>query len=250
MSYSIVIPFYNEEENARDVLEEVIATNPSAEILAVNDGSADQTWEILQSVVPKIRALQLPAHKGQSAAMYAGLRQSTRPFVALMDGDGQNDPAEIPHLITELEKSGKSFVCGYRANRQDPTSRRYASKFANKIRRALLKDGVRDTGCSLKAMKRECIDVLVPFNGMHRYIPALLLQAEHDFTEIPVHHRHRLAGESKYTNWDRALRGIHDLIGVSWLMKRKVPFKVEEHQETVTANAPKTDSVGHDKSAE
>ena len=228
MSYSIIVPFYNEEETAKDVLEEIIATNPGAEIIAINDGSSDKTWEIMQSFVPKIRALQLPINKGQSAAMYAGLRNSTQPLVALMDGDGQNDPAEIPKLIAELEKSGKDFACGYRADRQDTASRRYASKFANAIRRAFLKDGVRDTGCSLKAMKRECIDALVPFNGMHRYIHALLLQAEHDFTEIPVNHRHRLAGESKYTNWDRALRGIHDLIGVSWLVKRKVPFAIEE----------------------
>lgn len=237
MSYSIIIPFYNEEETVKDVIEEILATNPDAEILAVNDGSADKTWQILESFVPRIRALQLPVNKGQSSAMYAGLRQSTQPIVALMDGDGQNDPAEIPKLVAELEKSGKSFVCGYRANRQDTASRRYASKFANKIRRAFLHDGVRDTGCSLKAMKRECIDALVPFNGMHRYIPALLLQAEHDFSEIPVNHRHRLAGESKYTNWDRALRGIHDLIGVSWLIKRKVPFAVEEAKASPDANS-------------
>ncbi|MBK1834088.1 glycosyltransferase family 2 protein [Roseibacillus ishigakijimensis] len=228
MSYSIIIPFYNEEETAKNVLAEVIETNPEAEIIAINDGSADKTWEIMQEFLPRVRALQLPVNKGQSAAMYAGLRKATRPVVALMDGDGQNDPAEIPKLVAELEKSGKDFVCGYRANRQDTASRRYASKFANKIRRAFLHDGVRDTGCSLKAMKRECIDALVPFNGMHRYIPALLLQANHDFSEIPVNHRSRFAGESKYTNWDRALRGIHDLIGVSWLIKRKVPFATEE----------------------
>jgi dolichol-phosphate mannosyltransferase len=237
LSYSIIIPFYNEEETVQAVLEEVIATNNEAEILAINDGSSDRTWEIMQTLTPRVRALQLPVNQGQSAAMYAGLRMSTQPLVALMDGDGQNDPSEIPKLIAELEKSGKDFVCGYRAKRQDTASRRWASKFANQIRRAFLHDGVRDTGCSLKAMKRDCIDALVPFNGMHRYIPALLLQAGHEFSEIEVNHRHRLAGTSKYTNWDRALRGIHDLIGVRWLLKRKVPFRAEEEGEHPTSNS-------------
>lgn len=226
MSYSIVIPFFNEELCAGEVLAEVIATNPDAEIIAVDDGSADGTWKVIESYMPRVIGLKATVNRGQSAAMYAGMRHATRDAVGLMDGDGQNDPAEFPRLYAELQGSGKAFVCGYRQKRRDVASRRVASRLANAIRRAFLNDGVRDTGCSLKMMRKECVDHLVPFNGMHRYIPALLLRAGYDFSEIPVNHRTRAAGESKYTNWDRALRGVYDLIGVSWLLRRKVRFDV------------------------
>lgn len=226
LKYSIVIPFFNEQATAQAVLDEVIATNPEAEIIAVDDGSTDATWQILCGFRPRVVVLKATRNRGQSAAMYAGMRNASCAYVGLMDGDGQNDPAELPRLWQELQGSGKDFVCGYRAHRQDTASKKIASKWANRIRRAFLHDGVRDTGCSLKMMKRECVDHLVPFNGMHRYIPALLLQAGYAFTEIPVNHRQRLAGESKYTNWERALRGLYDLVGVSWLIKRKVRFDV------------------------
>ena len=240
MNYSIVIPFFNEEQCAADVLSEVIATNPDAEIIAVDDGSLDKTWSIVESFSPRVIGLKATANRGQSAAMYAGMRHASREVVALMDGDGQNDPAEFPRLFAELQGSGKDFVCGYRQQRRDTASRRIASRLANSIRRAFLNDGVRDTGCSLKMMRRECVDHLVPFNGMHRYIPALLLGVGYSFSEIPVNHRTRLAGESKYTNWDRALRGIYDLIGISWLLRRKVRFDVTRSYspETPTKHAP------------
>jgi len=222
---SIVVPFYNEEETVADVVAEILRAVPGAEVIAVDDGSKDRTWEIL-SAIPGIRAMRFPQNRGQSAAMYAGMRQASREIVALMDGDGQNDPADFPKLVEALEQ-GADVACGYRANRQDTASRRYASKIANKIRRAFLHDGVRDTGCSLKAFRREAVDHLVPFNGMHRYIPAQLLRAGMKIVELPVNHRGRMAGTSKYTNWDRALRGIHDLIGVSWLLKRKVNIRFD-----------------------
>ncbi|MGC4014838.1 MAG: glycosyltransferase family 2 protein [Luteolibacter sp.] len=222
---SIVVPFYNEEETVADVVAEILRAVPGAEVIAVDDGSKDRTWEIL-SAIPGIRAMRFQQNRGQSAAMYAGMRQASREIVALMDGDGQNDPADFPKLVEALEQ-GADVACGYRANRQDTASRRYASKIANKIRRAFLHDGVRDTGCSLKAFRREAVDHLVPFNGMHRYIPAQLLRAGMKIVELPVNHRGRMAGTSKYTNWDRALRGIHDLIGVSWLLKRKVNIRFD-----------------------
>jgi len=222
---SIIVPFYNEEETVADVVAEVLRAVPGAEVIAVDDGSKDRTWEIL-SAIPGVRAMRFPQNRGQSAAMYAGMRQATGDIVALMDGDGQNDPADFPKLVEALE-GGADVACGYRLHRQDTASRRYASKIANKIRRAFLHDGVRDTGCSLKAFRREAVDHLVPFNGMHRYIPAQLLRAGLKIVELPVNHRGRLAGTSKYTNWDRALRGIHDLIGVSWLLKRKVNIRFD-----------------------
>ncbi len=228
MPYTIVIPFYNEEQTAGTVLEEVMHSNPGAEIIAVDDGSKDKTLSILRRFTPGVRVLKSEKNLGQSAAMYAGMRAATMPVVGLMDGDGQNDPSEFPRLFNELQASGKSLVCGYRAERKDTFSRRHASLLANQIRRLFLRDGVRDTGCSLKMMRRECVDHLVPFNGMHRYIPALLLQAGYDFSEISVNHRKRIAGTSKYTNWERALRGLYDLAGVSWLLKRKVRWTTQE----------------------
>jgi len=232
MPYTIVIPFYNEEETASFVLEEVIQTNPEAEIIVVDDGSSDGTLAILRSFNARVRVLASEKNGGQSSAMYAGMRAASRQVVGLMDGDGQNDPAELRRLFDELARSGKDFVCGYRANRKDTFSKRYASKVANTIRRMFLQDGIRDTGCSLKMLKRECIEHLVPFNGMHRYIPALLLQAGYEFAELPVNHRKRVAGISKYTNWDRALRGLYDLVGISWLLRRKVRWNTKEENRT------------------
>ncbi|ADE54743.1 glycosyltransferase family 2 protein [Coraliomargarita akajimensis] len=222
--YSIIIPFYNESETVVTVLREVLETNPGAEVVAVNDGSSDNTYELMQSV-EGVTAYTFPENRGQSAAMYAGMRLATQPICVMMDGDGQNDPADIPKLRAEL-KGDIGMVCGYRAQRKDTASRRWASKIANKIRVAIIDDGLRDTGCSLKCFHREAVDHLVPFNGMHRYMAAMMKKAGLKISEIPVNHRERHAGTSKYTNWDRALRGIYDLFGVSWLLKRKVLFNV------------------------
>jgi dolichol-phosphate mannosyltransferase len=218
---SIIIPFYNEEECTASMLEEVVALYPEAEIIAVDDGSSDRTWECI-TACKGVTGLRAPVNRGQSSAMFAGLRHASRPICVLLDGDGQNDPADIPKLLALLVDH--DFACGIRVKRKDTAARRHASKIANSIRRAFIHDGVTDTGCSLKAMKRECVDHLVPFNGMHRYIPALLLQAGFVFAETPVNHRTRHSGQSKYTNWNRALRGIYDLFGVSWLLRRKVRF--------------------------
>lgn len=227
---SIILPFYNEEEACQGVLEEIVNLHPEAEVIAVNDGSTDKTWDIITST-KGVTAFNMPENRGQSAAMYAGLKNASRDICVLMDGDGQNDPADIPDLIAKLEDPEIDVVCGYRAERKDTASRRYASKFANSIRRTFIKDGVRDTGCSLKAFRKEAVDHLVPFNGMHRYIPALMLQAGMKIDQVAVNHRERSAGESKYTNWERGLRGIYDLIGVSWLLKRKVLFNIGERVE-------------------
>lgn len=229
-SLSIVIPFYNEEDTAKEVLEEVLRTNPNAEIIAVDDGSSDKTWEILTSI-DGIRPLQALVNRGQSAAMYGGMRMASSDIIALMDGDGQNDPADISTLVAELQKGDADVICGYRANRQDTGSRRWVSKIANKIRRAILNDGLKDTGCSVKVFHKSAVDFLVPFNGMHRYLAAFFLQANLKITELPVNHRSRFAGDSKYTNFNRAIRGIYDLFGMRWLMNRKVLFDLNEKPE-------------------
>jgi dolichol-phosphate mannosyltransferase len=224
---SIVVPFFNEEDNVDFVLTELVAATPGAEIIAVDDGSSDRTWEIM-SRIPGVRAIRLERNQGQSAAMLQGLRLATGSLCACMDGDGQTDPSEFASLLQTMEASGADVVCGVRAKRNDTASRRLASKFANRVRRMILDDGVRDTGCSQKLFRREAVDLLVPFNGLHRYLPAIFKHAGLKIAEVEVRHRHRHAGTSKYTNFDRALRGIYDLIGVSWMLKRKVYPRVAE----------------------
>ena len=220
---SVVIPFYNEEEAVQSVLEEVRTCQPEAEIVAVDDGSSDRTWEIICSM-KSITGLRLTENRGQSGALYAGMRAAAGDVLILMDGDGQNDPADIDALVEHLERDGVDVVCGQRAKRNDVWSRRIASRIANAIRRSILNDGISDTGCSLKVFRKEYVDLLVPFNVLHRYLPAIFLHAGLKMAEVPVNHRSRSCGTSKYTNWDRALRGIYDLIGVVWLLKRKVVF--------------------------
>lgn len=229
---SIVVPFFNESENVLLVLDELRNCQPDAEIIAIDDGSTDDTWAKIQSR-PDIRGLHLSANCGQSAAMYAGLRVARGDLCVTMDGDGQNDPADISKLLAERERSGVDVVCGQRAKRRDTWSRRAASRIANRIRRAFLNDGVRDTGCSLKVFPRQAVEYLVPFNGLHRYLPAIFLKAGLRLSEIPVNHRPRTLGISKYTNWDRALRGIYDLVGVAWLLRRKIHYPTieETHHE-------------------
>lgn len=218
---SIVVPFYNEAECAEAVLRELRACQPEAEIVAVDDGSTDRTWEILRSI-PGISPLRLTENRGQSGALFAGLRYASGDLLVMLDGDGQNDPADIAKLVDAVRSGGCDVAVGRRAVRRDTWSRRAASRIANRIRRCFLKDGVRDTGCSLKVIHRDHVDLLVPFNGLHRYLPALFSHAGLRIAEIDVNHRERAAGQSKYTNFDRALRGLYDLIGVSWLLRRKV----------------------------
>lgn len=219
--FSVVVPFYNEEENVTEVLQELRAALPEAEIIAIDDGSRDRTWELIRAF-PGIRPLRFVKNQGQSAAIYHGLQAATRPVAGLMDGDGQNDPANFKLLLAEFNKGQADVVCGYRANRRDTWDRRAASKIANAIRRAFLDDGVRDTGCSQKVFRREAAQLLVPFRGLHRYLPAIFKKAGLTISEVAVHHRPRLAGVSKYSNWTRAMHGIYDLIGVGWLLSRKI----------------------------
>jgi len=225
---SIIIPFYNEEACVKAVLEEVLACQPDAEIIAVDDGSKDGTWVAICSL-PKIHGLRLTENRGQSGAMYAGMREASGEFIVLMDGDGQNDPADIDKLIGLLKQDGVDVACGQRVKRRDTWSRRIASKAANAIRRSILNDGISDTGCSLKAFRRKHVELLVPFNGLHRYLPAIFKHAGLRLAETPVNHRARTLGVSKYTNWNRALRGIYDLFGVRWLLNRKVVYPAMEH---------------------
>jgi dolichol-phosphate mannosyltransferase len=218
---SVIVPFYNEGSAVSEVLRELRQRLPAAEIIAVDDGSTDDTWQRI-CAVREVRGLRFPQNQGQSAAIYCGLRASTRPIVGIMDGDGQNDPAGFAPLLAELARNRADFVCGYRRERQDAWNRRVASRVANAIRRSVLDDGARDTGCSQKVFRRELIELLVPFRGMHRYLPAIFRRSGLRMAEVPVNHRPRLNGVSKYSNWRRAVHGVRDLFGVAWLLDRRI----------------------------
>jgi dolichol-phosphate mannosyltransferase len=236
VSISIVVPFYNEAPNVAQVLAELRSVLPAAEIIAVDDGSRDETWAKIQAV-PGVRGMKLERNLGQSAAIYYGLQAATGELCGLMDGDGQNDPVGFLRLLQEWVRGDADVICGYRERRADTWNRRVASRFANRVRRWFLDDVVRDTGCSQKLFPREAVQLLVPFRGLHRYLPAIFKHAGLRIAEVPVPHRERRAGHSKYGNWSRALVGVGDLVGVRWLLTRKLPTQapldrsVSFHQE-------------------
>lgn len=228
---SVVVPLYNEEDNVPELQQQLIlAMQPfDYELIFVDDGSSDATAaRVVRG--PRVRLLRFPKNSGQSAAMYAGIMEARGATIAMLDGDLQNDPADIPALVRKLDE-GFDFVCGYRAKRKDTAFKRMQSRIANAVRSRFIGDGVRDTGCSLKAMRKECRGALLPFNGMHRFIPALIRHAGHRITEVPVNHRPRIHGVSKYTFWNRALRATKDMFGVSWLLSRKVRVHYAEDRE-------------------
>ncbi len=228
---SVVVPLFNEEENVALLQGELTAALAGFdyEIIFVDDGSSDAT---IARIAPneRVRVLPFAQNAGQSAAMYAGLQAARGAVAVLIDGDLQNDPADIPKLLRELE-SGADLVCGYRAQRKDTTVKRITSRVANFVRSRFTKDGVRDTGCTLKAMRRECIGMLVPFKGMHRFIPALVKGGGFRLVEIPVNHRPRQFGVSKYGLGNRAIRATVDMFGVRWLLSRQLSYKAETPNE-------------------
>ena len=225
---SVIVPLYNEEANL-PILQEELRTALSGldyEVIFVDDGSVDRTVEQI-TTAPNIRLIRFEKNAGQSAAIYAGLTAARGLTVVIIDGDLQNDPADIPRLLAEIAR-GADLVCGYRVKRQDTAVKRLTSRIANAVRSRYTKDGVRDTGCTLKAMRRECVSTLFPFKGMHRFIPALVKGAGYRLVEIPVNHRPRRFGQSKYGLGNRAVRATIDMFGVRWLLSRRLNYKVRE----------------------
>jgi glycosyltransferase involved in cell wall biosynthesis len=223
---SVIVPLFNEEENISILQAELRAALDGLdyEIVFVDDGSLDCTVERIETA-PNVRLIRFEKNTGQSAALYAGLQAARGANAVLMDGDLQNDPADIPRLLAEIAR-GADLVCGYRIYRQDTLVKRLTSRIANAVRSRFTKDGVRDTGCTLKAIRRECISALVPFKGMHRFIPALIKGAGYRLVEIPVNHRPRRFGQSKYGLGNRALRATIDMFGVRWLLSRRLNYKI------------------------
>jgi glycosyltransferase involved in cell wall biosynthesis len=225
---SVVVPLFNEEENVPILQAELAAAlaDFDHEIIFVDDGSRDATVSRI-AVGSNIRVLRFERNAGQSAAMYAGLHAARGATAVLIDGDLQNDPADIPKLLREIG-NGADLVCGYRAVRKDTAVKRLTSRVANFVRSRFTKDGVRDTGCTLKAMRRECVAALVPFKGMHRFIPALVKGAGYRLVEVPVNHRARKFGVSKYGLGNRAVRATVDMFGVRWLLSRQLSYKARD----------------------
>jgi dolichol-phosphate mannosyltransferase len=225
---SVVVPLFNEEANVSTLQSELrdALGGLDHEMIFVDDGSTDRTAERIEAA-PTVRLIRFEKNSGQSAAIYAGLKAARGASLVLIDGDLQNDPADIPRLLAEIAR-GADLVCGYRAQRRDTLVKRLTSWIANAVRSRFTKDGVRDTGCTLKAMRRECVNALVPFKGMHRFIPALVKGAGYRLVEIPVSHRPRRFGQSKYGLGNRALRATIDMFGVRWLLARRLRYKVRE----------------------
>jgi len=225
---SVVVPLYNEEANVLILQEELRAALKGLdyEIIFVDDGSIDRTAERIEAA-GNIRLIRFEKNSGQSAAIYAGLTTARGATLVIIDGDLQNDPADIPKLLAEIAR-GADLVCGYRLKRRDTLVKRATSRIANAVRSRYTKDGVRDTGCTLKAIRRECVSTLLPFKGMHRFIPALVKAAGYRLVEVPVNHRARRFGQSKYGLGNRALRATIDMFGVRWLLSRRLNYKIRE----------------------
>ncbi|HEX4707522.1 MAG TPA: glycosyltransferase family 2 protein [Candidatus Udaeobacter sp.] len=227
-SVSVIVPVFNEEENIPTLQSELreALRGVDHEVIFVDDGSVDRSVERIERS-SNTRVVRFEKNTGQSAAIYAGLTAARGATVVLIDGDLQNDPADIPKLLDEIAH-GADLVCGYRAQRRDTLPKRLTSRVANTVRSRFTKDGVRDTGCTLKAMRRECVSALVPFKGMHRFIPALIKGAGYRLVEVPVNHRSRRFGRSKYGLGNRAVRATIDMFGVRWLLSRRLNYKIRE----------------------
>ncbi len=233
MRVTVVIPALNEEGNIGRLVEETVARVPHdalAEIVVVDDASEDATGAEVKALIasgafPGLRYMRHAHRSGQSAALRTGILAAMSPVIATMDGDGQNDPADIPALLARLAPpgaEGPALVNGVRVDRKAHGSKRWASKAANWIRDAVLNDNCPDTGCGIKVYWREAFLRLPFFTSMHRYIPALFITYGYEVAYERVNDRPRIAGRSKYNNLNRALIGIYDLVGVTWLRGRTV----------------------------
>jgi len=234
---SVVFPVYNEEENLPVLLGEIAAALEgrgwSYEIVAVDDGSTDTSLDVLRASrtqYPTLRVLALEKNTGQTAALDAAWHAARGRLVVSLDADLQNDPADIPAMVRKLEESGSDMVIGVRVNRADTWNRKMQSKIGNGVRNWITGDHITDTGCSLKLVKREAIDDVRLFTGMHRFLPTLVRYAGYRVVEMPVNHRPRKFGTSKYGAMNRAFRGLADCFAVRWMGTRMLKYRVREER--------------------
>jgi len=231
---SIVIPAFNEAENLPALLAQVheafaALLDCSYECIVVNDASTDDTDRILRELAcayPALRYVRMTRNSGQSAALLAGMRRSVGDYIITLDADLQNDPQDIPKLVTALEHA--DCVCGYRESRQDTAFKRLTSFLGNRVRRWIVDDGVRDAGCGIKGFRRACLEHIVPFHGVHRFFAAVARNGGLTVVEVPVQHHPRIHGESKYGFLNRVFWVLYDFFGVAWLRKRYLILVSEE----------------------
>ena len=221
----------NEAENAKALVEEIVEACSDLgeyEIWLVDDGSTDETRSVIVKLQDRYSMINLAVHEssaGQSAAIHTGIQSASAPLICMLDGDGQNPPDQIPKLLQPMLAADRdpslALVAGQRVGRKDTWSKRFASRFANGLRSWFLQDGTRDTGCGLKAFRRDAFLALPFFNHMHRFLPALFKRDGWTIALVDVTHRPRVAGRSNYNNFNRAVVGIYDLFGVAWLIRRR-----------------------------
>ena len=235
MKISVVVPVHNEADNIVSLIQEIdnaLSIADAYEIIYIDDGSNDRTAAVLKEALQDFKALRVIRHEqscGQSTAINTGVKAANYPWIATLDGDGQNDPADIPRLYEVLMRKRETtdnlwMVAGWRNKRYDSAWRLFSSKVANGVRAGLLGDNTPDTGCGLKVFSRDRFLSLPYFDHMHRFLPALILRAGGQVISEPVNHRSRTSGQSKYGTLDRLWAGIIDLAGVIWLQRRaKLP---------------------------
>jgi len=230
---SLVIPVYNERDNLRPLWDQIRAALAPAgrpfEVLLIDDGSTDGSSEAMDALAsehPEVRPIHFEKNAGQSAGFAAGFQLARGPIVVTLDADLQNDPADIPALVAKLESSGAGAVVGIRAGRQDSLVRKVSSKVGNWVRNTLTKDHVTDTGCSLKAYRKEAVVKIKMYRGMHRFLPTLIRTEGYEVLEMPVRHRERIHGASKYGIANRALSGLADVLAVRWMRSRTIHYRI------------------------
>ena len=227
-----MIPLKDEQDNVVDLIEELepvmIALKQPWELICIEDGSTDRTREILEELNKTkkyLRVIEFTRNFGQSSAFDAGFKAAKGEFVITLDGDRQNDPADIPRLAEAIMDS--DLVCGCRVNRQDPWTKKITSTLANAIRKRICGDKVQDTGCSLKMYRRKCLQNIKMYQGMHRFLPALFSNEGYRVKEVPVNHRPRTRGVTKYNFFNRSFNTIADMWAVRWMKNRQLKYKVE-----------------------
>ena len=230
---SVVLPVYNEADNLPILWEELVAVLPgvasAAEVIFVDDGSTDGSADVVEGLAKtdsRIRFIRFETNAGLSAAFYAGFQAARGRIVVSMDSDLQNDPRDIPLLITRLD--GADVVVGWRQIRRDGWLRRISSTVANRVRTRLTQDPVADSASSFRAMRRECLAAIPPYAGMHRFVPTLVKLAGFRVVEIPVSHRPRRFGASKFGVRNRALRAFIDLLAVRWMIHRRLRYRIAQ----------------------
>ncbi len=233
IAYSVVIPIKDEAENILPLMNELAPVMNSLgqpwELIYIDDGSTDCSLPQLQKLAlafPDIRVIVFERNFGQSSAFDAGFKAARGEFVITLDGDGQNDPKDIPALIAEADSH--DLVCGWRVNRRDPLSKKIISKLANGVRGRLCHDYTHDTGCSLKVYRTACLRQIKMYQGMHRFLPALFRMEGFRVTEVAVSHRERTRGQSKYHFFNRSLGPLVDLFGMVWLRRRTLRYRIKE----------------------